>query len=106
MLRLDMSKTLKTVPPQVLAFTETGEGPEGQSGGIIVNPEALLNRVGDVVLARRDMGTSYHLSVVVDDAAQNVSHVIRGQDLLRQRGFTSHLPGFWAIQCRSIITID
>jgi glutamyl-Q tRNA(Asp) synthetase len=33
------------------------------------------------VIARRDMGTSYHLSVVVDDAAQEITHVIRGQDL-------------------------
>ena len=37
---------------------------------------------GDVVLARRDVPTSYHLSVVVDDAAQGVSHVVRGRDLL------------------------
>lgn len=36
---------------------------------------------GDVVLARRDTPTSYHLSVVVDDAMQSISHVIRGQDL-------------------------
>jgi len=37
--------------------------------------------VGDVVLARKDIGTSYHLAVVVDDAAQNISSVLRGQDL-------------------------
>ena len=37
--------------------------------------------IGDVVLARRDMGTSYHLSVVVDDAAQGVTDVVRGEDL-------------------------
>jgi len=41
----------------------------------------LEDSVGDIVLARRDMGTSYHLSVVLDDAAQAVSHVVRGQDL-------------------------
>ncbi len=35
----------------------------------------------DIVLARRDIGTSYHLAVVVDDAAQRVTHVTRGQDL-------------------------
>ena len=34
-----------------------------------------------MVLARRDMGTSYHLSVVVDDAAQGITHVVRGADL-------------------------
>lgn len=36
---------------------------------------------GDPVLARKDAGTSYHLAVVVDDAAQSVSHVVRGRDL-------------------------
>ena len=38
-------------------------------------------RWGDVVLARKDTPTSYHLSVVVDDALQGVSHVVRGLDL-------------------------
>jgi len=36
---------------------------------------------GDVVLARKDVATSYHLSVVVDDAAQGVTLVTRGEDL-------------------------
>jgi glutamyl-Q tRNA(Asp) synthetase len=36
---------------------------------------------GDVVLARRDVPTSYHLSVVVDDALSDVTHVVRGEDL-------------------------
>ncbi|MDF1735333.1 MAG: tRNA glutamyl-Q(34) synthetase GluQRS [Minwuia sp.] len=40
--------------------------------------------LGDVVIARRDIGTSYHLAVTVDDAAQNISHVIRGKDLFHQ----------------------
>ncbi|UFM63488.1 tRNA glutamyl-Q(34) synthetase GluQRS [Paracoccus sp. MA] len=38
--------------------------------------------IGDVVLARRGMGTSYHLAVVVDDAAQGITLVTRGKDLL------------------------
>ena len=44
--------------------------------------EALISAIGDVVLARKDMGTSYHLSVVVDDAAQGITDVVRGEDLL------------------------
>ena len=36
---------------------------------------------GDIVLARRDIGTSYHLAVVVDDAEQAITHVTRGQDM-------------------------
>ena len=40
------------------------------------------NLLGDVILARKDTGASYHLAVVVDDAAQQVSTVTRGEDLL------------------------
>ncbi len=47
-------------------------------GTIEVDPLLL----GDAVLARRDIGTSYHLAVVTDDAAQRVTHVTRGEDLL------------------------
>ena len=43
--------------------------------------EAFRREVGDVVVARRDMGTSYHLAVVVDDAAQGIDLVTRGEDL-------------------------
>ncbi len=64
-----------------VGFEETGAGPEGQTGWIETTHEALATRIGDVVLARREMGTSYHLSVVLDDAAQGITHVIRGQDL-------------------------
>ena len=41
-----------------------------------------MTGIGDVVLARRGMGTSYHLSVVVDDAQQQITCVTRGKDLL------------------------
>jgi glutamyl-Q tRNA(Asp) synthetase len=43
-----------------------------------VDPSLL----GDVILARKDIATSYHLAVVVDDAAQQITHVTRGDDLL------------------------
>tara|TARA_B110000438_G_scaffold99258_1_gene98208 strand:- start:782 stop:1231 length:450 start_codon:yes stop_codon:yes gene_type:complete len=36
----------------------------------------------DIIIARKDIGTSYHLSVVVDDAYQEITHVVRGDDLL------------------------
>lgn len=36
---------------------------------------------GDVILARKDIGTSYHVAVVADDALQGVTHVVRGRDL-------------------------
>ena len=47
----------------------------------VLTREAFLTGIGDVVLARRGMGTSYHLSVVVDDAAQGITKVTRGLDL-------------------------
>jgi glutamyl-Q tRNA(Asp) synthetase len=46
-----------------------------------VDAAFMMHQVGDVVLSRRDMGTSYHLSVVVDDAAHGVTEVVRGVDL-------------------------
>ncbi|CAN0597547.1 unnamed protein product, partial [Ectocarpus sp. 12 AP-2014] len=60
-------------------FAETGN--EAEQGLVNVSAADLLTQVGDVVLARRDMGTSYHLSVVLDDAHQGITHVVRGQDL-------------------------
>lgn len=60
-----------------LSFVEEGAGPNGESGRIKADPE----RAGDVILARKDLGVAYHLAVVVDDAAQGVTHVIRGCDL-------------------------
>ena len=47
--------------------------------GVAVVDESLL---GDVVLARKDIGTAYHLAVVLDDAHQGITHVTRGEDLL------------------------
>src|SRR6185503_19368911 len=60
-----------------LAFAEEGEGPAGERGTIRARPQMG----GDVVLARKDVGVAYHLAVVVDDALQGVTQVIRGQDL-------------------------
>ncbi len=65
----------------VFWFEELGQGPKGEHGRIEFTAETMIREVGDVVLARRGMGTSYHLSVVLDDAAQGMTHVIRGQDL-------------------------
>lgn len=62
-------------------FNELGFGPNGETGVQKMAPKRLLTQIGDVVIARRDMGTSYHLSVVIDDAFQYVSHVVRGSDL-------------------------
>ena len=56
-----------------LDFTEDS----GVQGVIAARPETA----GDVILARKGLGVAYHLAVVVDDALQEISHVVRGQDL-------------------------
>ena len=73
--------TLCGEPNQNYTFNEVGEGPEGETGLIISTRAQMIKEVGDIVLSRKDMGTSYHLSVVLDDAAQGITHVIRGHDL-------------------------
>ena len=71
-IRLDMEKAMEWTGP--LHWTETGRGPAGE---IAADPAAW----GDVVVGRKDTPTSYHLSVVVDDALQGVTNVVRGVDL-------------------------
>jgi glutamyl-Q tRNA(Asp) synthetase len=60
-----------------LDFVEEGSGPKGERGRIKARPEIF----GDVIIARKDAGTSYHLASVHDDALAGVTHVIRGEDL-------------------------
>ena len=62
---------------EALSFVEEGEGPDGERGVIRARPETA----GDVVVARKDAGAAYHVAVTHDDALQQVSHVIRGEDL-------------------------
>jgi len=66
----------------VLTWTETGSGPQGQTGVV----EAAPQMWGDVVLARKEVPASYHLAAAVDDALQGVTDVVRGQDLFWATG--------------------
>ena len=75
-IRLNLKKALCQVGK--VEFTEEGEGLAGRYN---ISSEQLLANVGDIILVRRNMGSSYHLSVVVDDAAQDITHVTRGADL-------------------------
>lgn len=68
--RLDATRAAAITGP--LAFTDLRRGLHRVDSGLL----------GDVVLARKDIGTSYHLAVVLDDAFQHVTHVTRGEDLL------------------------
>jgi glutamyl-Q tRNA(Asp) synthetase len=74
-LRLDMAAARARIPD--LAWIEYGAGPGGETGAVAARPEAW----GDVILARKETPTSYHLSVVIDDALQGVTDVVRGVDL-------------------------
>jgi glutamyl-Q tRNA(Asp) synthetase len=74
-LRLDMAAACARAGR--LGWAEHGEGPDGERGAVTARPEAW----GDVILARKETPTSYHLSVVIDDALQGVAEVVRGQDL-------------------------
>ena len=78
-LRLDMPAAILRAGP--LTWTETGAGPGGETGTIPANPAANPAIWGDVILARKETPTSYHLAVAVDDAAQGVTEVVRGRDL-------------------------
>ena len=62
-------------------LTCTEEG--GLADRTQTTPSDTTRTIGDIVLSRRDFFGSYHLSVVVDDAAQGISHVVRGHDLFQ-----------------------
>lgn len=72
-LRLNMQKALARVG-KTPAWIETGSGNQQK---IAADPADW----GDIILARKETPTSYHLSVTVDDALQGVTHIVRGMDL-------------------------
>jgi glutamyl-Q tRNA(Asp) synthetase len=74
-LRLDMATA--SARAGELSWSERGEGPHGETRTVIARPEVW----GDVIIARKETPTSYHLAVVVDDALQGATEVVRGQDL-------------------------
>lgn len=73
-LRLDMNKALQGIDVPNISFQEG-------SKEFSKTPAQMCAEIGDVVLARKDMAASYHLSIVIDDADQQITHVIRGEDL-------------------------
>ncbi len=80
-LRLDIDKALRVLPA-VISFTETSGAREAVH---ILPPRKCAQTLGDPVLRRKDTGdAAYLLACVHDDAAQGITHVIRGQDLWGQ----------------------
>lgn len=79
-MRLHMSACLTHVGlPEAarLYWQETGHGPAGETGTVGSEPAHW----GDFLLAGRDVGASYHLACVIDDARQGITRVVRGRDL-------------------------
>ena len=74
-IRLNMRAAMSTLGE--VGFIETGRKP----GNFRYSAAQMIETVGDIVLARRDIGTSYPIAVVVDDAAQCITDVTRGEDL-------------------------
>lgn len=79
--RLSLDAVAAELGPEYDDLTYT----EGKENGLTQQP-AEPWRFGDVVLGRKDSGTTYHLSSVVDDAAQGVTHVMRGEELREAAG--------------------
>lgn len=74
--RLDMQAAIKRAACP-LTWQEDGFGPDGETGVVEARPAAW----GDTVLSRKDVPASYHLAVVIDDALQGITHIVRGRDL-------------------------
>lgn len=75
-IRLNMRRAVELIG--AIEFTEIGPVHTGVKS---LDPTWMIEQVGDVVLGRRDIGVSYHLAVCVDDAFQDITHVVRGVDL-------------------------
>jgi glutamyl-Q tRNA(Asp) synthetase len=80
--RLDMARAASLAG--ALDFVETGDADGGGQGAH--RTEARPELWGDVVLGRKDVPASYHLAVVLDDADQGVTNVVRGRDLFEATG--------------------
>jgi glutamyl-Q tRNA(Asp) synthetase len=87
--RIDMAQALASLNAP-LFFTEDSSGAGVKHS---IHPEAW----GDVVLARKDIGTSYHIAVVVDDARQGITHVVRGRDLFHATSIHRLLQHLFAL---------
>jgi glutamyl-Q tRNA(Asp) synthetase len=88
--RLDMQRAVDA-GPACLCWTEYGEG------AVPSQPSAAPEVWGDVVLRGRDLAASYHLAVVVDDALQGVTDIVRGRDLFAATAVHRLLQGLLGV---------
>ena len=80
-IRLDVLKSKEYLGDEKLKFIEKGVGANGENGVQFFSIDWLYYNYGDFIIARKDIKTSYHLSVTIDDAIQNITHISRGNDL-------------------------
>jgi glutamyl-Q tRNA(Asp) synthetase len=92
--RLSLEAAEAVLGPEFATLTYWQETPDG---GLAQHP-AEPWRLGDVVLGRKDIGTSYHLASVLDDAETGVTHVIRGEDLREAAGLHALLHALFGLQ--------
>lgn len=77
-IRLNMAAAIASITDfGRLGYAEIGL----EAGWKALDADYLIENCGDIVLARKEIGTSYHIAVVVDDAEQNITHVTRGFDM-------------------------
>ena len=81
-LRLNISKAIKSFGSSKITFFETGNSYNRSFEEHSIKKAELEHRFGDLVIVRKDIGTSYNLAVVIDDTAQGITRVTRGKDLL------------------------
>lgn len=77
-IRLDVARAFDALGIDRIGFRDESIMPDLDH---VLTKDQFLDGIGDVILSRRGMGTSYHLAVVVDDAAQGITLVTRGKDL-------------------------
>ncbi|MBK4217261.1 tRNA glutamyl-Q(34) synthetase GluQRS [Paracoccus caeni] len=77
-IRLDTARAFDALGIENLSFRDECILPDQDH---ILSRDEFLDGIGDVILSRRGMGTSYHLAVVIDDAEQGITHITRGKDL-------------------------
>ena len=84
-IRLNLKKALDIVGDNSLIFMETGPH-KGSHDGKKIEARASLDEWAasdrpDPIIARKDIGVSYHIAVTLDDQLQGITHVVRGMDL-------------------------
>ncbi len=80
-IRLDLKKSMQYLKDQELTFIETSSGEEKKINSKIALMDAVEKKKLDPIIARKDIGVSYHIAVTHDDYYQDITHVVRGHDL-------------------------